>query len=133
MEKDAEETLEQEKRGHKIVTAKILSKSESERKHKRKQAKILSKSESELAAAKRKHKRKQAKFLSKSESELAAAERKHKRKHTQKMVSTEIEHKHEVTATLEEKDNDLNVIPSIHIIAHQSSITHNFVVRPLFR
>ena len=111
MEKDAEETLEQEKRGHKIVTAKILSKSESERKHKRKQAKILSK----------------------SESELAAAERKHKRKHTQKMVSTEIEHKHEVTATLEEKDNDLNVIPSIHIIAHQSSITHNFVVRPLFR
>ena len=41
MEKDAEETLEQEKRGHKIVTAKILSKSESERKHKRKQAKIL--------------------------------------------------------------------------------------------
>ena len=56
MEKDPEETLEQEKRGHKIVTAKILLKSESEfaaaeRKHKRKQAKILSKSESELAAA----------------------------------------------------------------------------------
>ena len=30
MEKDPEETLEQEKRGHKIVTAKILLKSESE-------------------------------------------------------------------------------------------------------
>ena len=120
------------------MTAKIVSKSESEfaaaeRKHKRNQAKILSKSESELAAAEIDHKSKQAKIISKSESELAAAERKHKRKHAKKMAATEIEHKREVTATLEEKDNDLNVIPSIHIIAHQSSITHNFVVRPLFR
>ena len=85
MEQDAEETLEREKRGHKIVTAKIVSKSESEfaaaeRKHKRKQGKILSKSESELAAAEIDYKRKQAKILSKSESELAAAERKNKRK-----------------------------------------------------
>jgi hypothetical protein len=67
------------------------------------------KSESKLAAAERKHKRKQAKILLESESELATAERKHKRKHAKKMAATEIEHKREVTATLEKKNNEISV------------------------
>ncbi len=119
MEKDAKVALEIVKRGH---------------------TKILSKSDSKLAAAERTH----AKTLFKSGLKFSAAEIKHKRE----VTATKIKHKREVNTItnmaradltakddlhaleLEEKNKEISVSPSIHIIAPISTLTHNFVIRP---
>ena len=119
MEKDAQATLEQVKRGHSLSMAKIISKSESK-----------------LAATEMKHKRAESITEMKHKRVVNNIEIEHKREVNiiTKRDRVTINAKENLHALeLEIKSNEINVSPPFHIVAFLPSFTHTTFLQELIK